>query len=431
MGGDISVESEPGRGSTFRFRVLAGVVEACSLASPEAGGAFLEGRRVLLVTRAPETGRVLAGLLRRRGAVVREAPGVGEAAEALRSPPLPDLLLVDRGAPGASGGNPAALLGEAAGGVRIPLVLLAPLTGVGDPGPLGGRCEAVLTLPLRHSQVREVLPAVLEGRPVARPPRRTGGGDAGPLPPLRILLAEDNPVNRQVCLGMLARFGARADVVADGAAALEAAARGDYDVVLMDVHMPGMDGLEAARALRRDRPRGGRPRIIAMTAGATVEDRAACERAGMEDFVAKPIRAGEFRAALERAAEAVGAGAAARSGEDALLDRGTLAGLRTLPSAEGGSLLREILDLFAGNGPRLAADLRAAAGAGDAPRLARLAHTLRGASANVGAAALARAAGAMEAAAREGDLAEARAHLPEIGSLLDRSLAALRVERER
>ncbi len=424
MGGGISVESEPGRGSTFRFHVPARRVDACALPSATARGPFLRGRRVLLVTRAPGTGRVLRDLLRARGAEVLEAPDVPAAAEGIRSGPPPDLLLLDRDAPG--GGEAESLLRGAPGGARIPLVLLAPLAGAEDPGPLGARCDAVLSVPLRHARVDEVLAAVAKGGPVPRPEAAAGRG--GPLPPLRILLAEDNPVNREVCLGMLARFGARADTVADGRGVLEALRRAEYDVVLMDVQMPGMDGLEATRLLRRGRRPGSRPRVIALTAGSTAADRAACEAAGMEDFVAKPIRAAELREALERAAAVLG-GPGGGTGEEALLDRAVLEGLRALSMKGSGDLFREILDLFARNGPRLVEDLGAAAAAGDAPLLRRLAHTLKGSAGNVGAVALARAAAAAERAAREGDLEGARARLSEVGDLLRRSLAALGGER--
>ena len=115
---------------------------------------------------------------------------------------------------------------------------------------------------------------------------------------LRVLLAEDNPVNRKVALGLLNPFGVTADVAINGQDALDAFARDPYDLVLMDLQMPVLDGLEATRRLRA---RYGRaPRIVALTANATREDRARCFEAGMDDFLGKPLRAGDLDAALHR-----------------------------------------------------------------------------------------------------------------------------------
>jgi CheY-like chemotaxis protein len=118
---------------------------------------------------------------------------------------------------------------------------------------------------------------------------------------LRILLAEDNAVNQKVALRILDKLGYRADVASNGLEALEALERQTYDVVLMDVQMPEMDGLDATRRICERWPDDSRPRIIAMTANAMIEDREACFAAGMDDYVAKPVRPDELAEALGRA----------------------------------------------------------------------------------------------------------------------------------
>ena len=120
---------------------------------------------------------------------------------------------------------------------------------------------------------------------------------------LRILLAEDNAVNQKVALRLLDQLGYRADVASNGLEALEALERQPYDVVLMDVQMPELDGLDASRRICERWPAEARPRIIAMTANAMPEDREACFAAGMDDYVAKPIRPTELAEALPHASD--------------------------------------------------------------------------------------------------------------------------------
>ena len=142
--------------------------------------------------------------------------------------------------------------------------------------------------------------AMTEGPPVARKPS-AGDFQATGLPELRIIVAEDNPVNREVVLAFLRRLGYQPDSAANGAELLEILARSSYDVVFMDVQMPEVDGLEATRRVRRDWPPAGQPRIVAMTAAAFPEDRARCLEAGMDDYVSKPVAIAELVEVLRRA----------------------------------------------------------------------------------------------------------------------------------
>src|SRR6185369_3918235 len=136
---------------------------------------------------------------------------------------------------------------------------------------------------------------------LAPAPVETAGDDGAPeTSALRILLAEDNAVNQKVALRILDSLGYRADVASDGLEALEALERQPYDVVLMDVQMPKLDGLDASRRICERWPPESRPRIIAMTANAMNEDREACFAAGMDDYLAKPVRSEELAAALGR-----------------------------------------------------------------------------------------------------------------------------------
>ena len=159
--------------------------------------------------------------------------------------------------------------------------------------------------------------------------------------PLRILLAEDNVVNQKLALRLLAQMGYRADIAANGLEAIHAVERQTYDVVLMDVQMPELDGFEASREIVRRWPRERRPRIVAMTANAMQGDRELCEAAGMDDYVAKPVRVEELVAALERSAprrETAGANRGRRRG------RSTGACIERLTATLGAEFVAELVD---------------------------------------------------------------------------------------
>src|SRR6185436_7978423 len=226
--------------------------------------------------------------------------------------------------------------------------------------------------------------------------------------PLRILVAEDNSVNQRVALLMLERLGYVADVAADGFEVLAALRRQRYDLILMDVQMPGMDGLEATRRIRTEAPRERQPRILAITANALREHREACFAAGMDDFLSKPILLPDLRAALLRTAgegDRPPAGEAA-DGEAATpaLDPARLGELRQLEAMTGQSLVRGLLDKFLKEAPRDVERLREALGRVDAPAFAFVAHSLKGSSAQIGAPRLAALSAELERRGRSADL---------------------------
>ena len=172
--------------------------------------------------------------------------------------------------------------------------------------------DAYLSKPVSPSALYDAIASALaeSGRAQVAPRRTTErsaiDADLGRRLPMRILLAEDNPVNRKLALRLLERMGYAADVAGNGLEAIEALETKPYDLVLMDVQMPELDGLEATRRIRAKWPGAG-PRIVAMTANALSEDREACFAAGMDDYLSKPIRVEELAAALERSGDAVAA----------------------------------------------------------------------------------------------------------------------------
>jgi CheY-like chemotaxis protein/HPt (histidine-containing phosphotransfer) domain-containing protein len=277
----------------------------------------------------------------------------------------------------------------------------------------------------------------LRCRPVEKVPTRPAAelGDRANAPlaerlPLHILLAEDNSVNQRVGLLMLERLGYLADVAGNGLEVLEALRRQPYDLVLMDVQMPSMDGLEATRRIRAEFPPERQPRIVAMTANVLGEQRRACLAAGMDDFVQKPVGLPDLRAALARrgsgelpppprAEPAAAEGAGVLPDGLPPFDPTYLANLHRLGDLTGQPLVREIVETFLAETPRRLERLREALLRADAKDLNFLAHSLKGSSNQIGAVRIATLSAQLEQkslAAGTGDLAGLLAELEqEIG----------------
>jgi CheY-like chemotaxis protein/HPt (histidine-containing phosphotransfer) domain-containing protein len=225
-----------------------------------------------------------------------------------------------------------------------------------------------------------------------------------------VLVAEDNPVNQKVAVRTLEHLGCRADVVGDGAEAVEASLSGRYALVLMDCQMPVVDGYEATRAIRHREPAGRRTPIVAMTASAMEGDRERCLAVGMDDYVAKPFRQSELEVVLERWAGR--ATVATREPEHprdtGMLDPVVVGQLLELDEAAGGGVLGELVELFVEDTPQRVRAIATAATTGDAEALRKAAHALKGSAGNVGAVDLAGVCARIEAFARDGQLSSAR-----------------------
>jgi len=268
---------------------------------------------------------------------------------------------------------------------------------------------AYLTKPVKPSQLYDVLVGMFAGQPmrVEEPAARPRfDPQMGRDHPLRILLAEDNVVNQKVALRILERLGYRADVAANGLEVLEALERQSYDVVLMDVQMPEMDGEEATRRLRGQWPEERQPRIIAMTAHAMAGDRERYLAAGMDDYVSKPVRVEELVEALgkcfsnRRISESAKRFTAAEVSTAEAIDPEVMEEFRAMM----GEAASELIGLFLEDTPNLLADLRGAVAQKDAERLQRAAHTLKSSSASFGAMGLSALCRELEVMGRAGTL---------------------------
>jgi signal transduction histidine kinase/CheY-like chemotaxis protein len=301
MGGTMWVESAGlGHGSTFHFTIRCERADLPQGTRRNFIGAqpALQGKRILVVDDNATNRKILALQAAKWGMAVEDTEVPEQALQILMRSSF-DLAVLDMHMPGMDGPTLAARIREA--GHTLPLVLFSSIgrTEVGD-----GLFAARLAKPLRQSQLFDTLVTLLvhEAAPrhAAAPAKSRIDADLASRHALRILLAEDNVVNQKLALRLLQQMGYRADLASNGLEAIECVARQTYDVVLMDVQMPEMDGLEASRRITTRWPAGQRPRIVAMTANAMQGDREMCLAAGMDDYLSKPIRLDELVDALVR-----------------------------------------------------------------------------------------------------------------------------------
>jgi GAF domain-containing protein/DNA-binding response OmpR family regulator len=307
MGGRMWADSAgPGHGSTFFFTVRAPLAELPPARNRDFVGVQpeLSGRRALVVDDNATNRRVLSLQMAKWGMEARECESPAEALRALETGEAYDLAILDMHMPGMDGIELARAVRQQR--PALPLVLFSSL-GRRETGDSEGLFNAYLAKPVRQSQLFDTLVSLLADNATPRATLRATSSDTarpkidpdmGVRHPLRILVAEDNVVNQKLALRILQQMGYRADLAANGIEAIESVERQTYDVVLMDVQMPEMDGLEASRRITAKWPAVARPRIVAMTANAMQGDREMCLAAGMDDYITKPIRVDQLVEAL-------------------------------------------------------------------------------------------------------------------------------------
>ncbi|MGH8517675.1 MAG: response regulator, partial [Panacagrimonas sp.] len=292
-GGRIEVESKVDSGSIFRVVIPGRAGQLPPLPPPEA----LPAKRVLLVD---DNAAQLDALTRALGIWQMQVTPLQDPDTALavvEQGQVFDVAVIDQRMPTMAGEELARRLRAMR---EIPVVLLLPLA---SERPSGVALAASLTKPVRQARLQAALMQALQPRATAVPSAPAAVRDSAGPTPLSVLLAEDNPTNQKLAGLLLRKLGyGSVDMVADGAQALEAVTRQRYDVVLMDVEMPGLDGLEATRRIRAELPVARQPMIVAMTANVLPEDRERCRQAGMDDYVTKPIEPTLLDAALKRVA---------------------------------------------------------------------------------------------------------------------------------
>jgi len=403
MGGQMWVTSDVGVGSTFNFTIQVQI--ASSPPTPVSTSPISLTDRRLLIVDDNGTNREILLLQAQSWGMVAEAVASGaEALERLNITPF-DLAILDMQMPEMDGLRLAQLIRQSPRTSALPLVMLTSIGQVSEAlAAKNVNFAAVLGKPARQSQLQDALHNALSRQPI-----KVHDAGHGQIPldnamaqrsPLRILVAEDNLVNQQLMLLWLEKLGYRADMVGNGVEVLEAIVRQQYDVVLMDVHMPEMDGLSATRAIHQRWGDAARPRIVAVTANAVEGDREACLAVGMDDYISKPIHVEQLVAVLERTASGLmphsdqdsapsPPNGAAMPSNAALLDQAVLQRLVAPMGADGMAILHQLIDIYRQESPSLVQAISRALAQKDINQLAQSAHTLKSSSAALGAIALA------------------------------------------
>ena len=396
MGGAIGVESQAGSGSCFWISIPFDPVVGERGARPD-----LKDRRVLVVDDNPVNRDVLERQLRGFGvqvtSVADAASALTELARATGGTPF-ELAMIDARMPDVSGLELVGMIRAAPSLARTRLILTS---FQGLAGNLGaGVVDAVMHKPLRQQAILNTLGQVLgvdgfQPQPLL-PAESEESEPPSSMVRLRILVAEDNPVNQQVALGLLRKLGHSVDVASDGAEAVEAVRSRPYDLVLMDVQMPEMDGLEATSAIRALGTKAAGIPIIAMTANAMRGDEAMCLAAGMDGYISKPIDRRKLVDVVTRYGEALASASDASPEPPEPEAEVNFAVLDTLAEDLDVETVVTVLSTFHQDALSRIADARNALAAGDLDRVRREGHAVKGAAASLGLTAIRTAAYAVE-----------------------------------
>jgi PAS domain S-box-containing protein len=433
MGGRIWVESRAGQGSTFHF-TAAFEVQNPAVLQPDSLGRQLTDLPVLIVDDNETNRRILEEVLTNWHMRPVAADGSAAALAALEkavaeSHPF-KVILLDAHMPGMEGFGLAERIKQNPQCRGIKLIML---TSAGQPEDVS-RCQtlgiaAYLTKPVKQSELFDVIVSVLSPREQQPSVRSRSRRTSRSTRRLKVLLAEDNAINQMLATRILENLGHRATVVSNGREALSAARAGRFDLVVMDVQMPDMDGFEATAAIRKlEKTTGKHLPIIAMTAHAMKGDRERCLAAGMDAYVSKPIRVGDLEKAITQtiAAKEPSRAGTASAAEECIIDEAAI-----LSGMDGNrKLLRDVTRIFVADYPKQLTEIKVAIQMGDAERLRRAAHTLKGSVGNFAAKRAFEAASQLELLGKKGNVHAAQgacAALEGELSLLSRELKKLTV----
>ena len=438
----FEVSSTPEQpGSVFYFTLIAPQAPQVPLVKSLRHRVELQGKRLLVVDDNATNRKILTLATQGWQMETLAVPDGPTALEVVPKQSPFDLAILDMQMPEMDGLTLARQLQQLEVMKDVPLILL---TSMGSElQEVEIPLAAVLNKPIKQSQLYDILLGVLSGEPVEREYEKTPklDGHLADRFPLKILVAEDNAVNQKVATQTLARMGYRADVVGNGVEVLDALTRQHYDVVLMDVQMPVMDGLESSRRICQKWAKSRRPYLIAVTANAMQGDREDCIAAGMDDYISKPIRVNELIQALSRCpvtgtvslkalaadpepSERREAAEAPPEASLPVLNEKTLDDLREIEALE------ELVDLYLQETPQLLDGVETAIADQDPQQLRESAHSLKSTSAALGANPLSELSRELEEKGKAGDLTGVNELWERLVQQYDRTVDALQAAKE-
>jgi PAS domain S-box-containing protein len=397
MGGNIWVESKDGEGSTFQ---VALPLQPAPGPKPLEPNPILQGKTIIIAAAHPGVRAMIDTLVTSWGMITVAAANGAEVMSKLRAGLNFHGAVIDETLPDTTAKDLVQEIRRQRGAAGTPCILLCSLqqqAAYGQNLPPG--FVAALAKPAHFQQLHGILATALKGGKVTNKLlRSTGRIDSGfgQRRPLRILLAEDNVINQKVATRILSQMGYRPDVVHNGLEAVEALDRAKYDVVLMDIQMPEMDGLEATRAIRKRYTGARRPWIIAMTANAMDSDRKNCFEAGMDGYLSKPVRIEALEAELTRSSENIGQA----------VDFSVLAKFGEM-TGSGSDAVRELVEIFSEETPQTLQQIRSDIERKQAQGISILAMQLGRACQNFGAERMQTLCSSLQAAGKGNDLAAA------------------------
>ena len=452
MGGSMWAESEEGKGSVFHFTIRAEAVADSEFDFLHEIQPQLRMKCLLVVEDNDINRSILVDQALAWGMQPRATASAQEALDWIHNGEPFDLAIVDRRMPDMDGVALSSAIREQRNAKDLPIVMLTSL-GEQESGLSELDFDAFLSKPIKPSQLFDVLVNISTGKPITPRARDqatpTFDANMGRDFPLRILLAEDNANNQKLALLVLTRLGYRADLAGNGIEVLDALQRPAYDVVLMDVQMPEMDGLEATRRIRERWSDDRKPWIVAMTANAMQGDREMCLEAGMNDYVTKPIRIEQVVTSLKQSwrslsretlGDAEGSASTAPpeapdrleqpapeldgKNNSSVLDPSAISRLEQLAGDDHGFLI-EFIDTFLDSAPKMLGEMKQSLDDGDAERFRRAAHTFKSNSAALGAARLSELCKELEHLGKNGELGDAPGKVTQVQRELEPVKSAL------
>ncbi len=395
---------------------------------PLYGQSLLEGKSVLIVDDNETNRKILLIQTRAWGMQPRDTEFPGEALSWVKNGEPFDLAVLDMQMPEMDGlmlANEIRLYRDAR---ELPMVMLTSM-GKKEKGTRDDLFAAFLTKPIKPTVLYNIFVAVFGQQPhapaqISKDKDSEFDQDLAKRVPLRILVAEDNQVNQKLAQKILQKMGYRSDLAGNGLEAVESVDRQQYDVVLMDLHMPEMDGIEATRRIVQKYRKEERPRIIAVTADAMQGDRELCIAAGMDDYISKPIQIAELQKALENSGKLIIEEKPAEQGEGSV-DQKILQELKALADDGEPGFLKDLIDSYVATTEPLITRIRSAVAQGDPDRLRRAAHTLKGSSRSMGVVKVGEICLKLETIGRNGTVEGAEGLLDQLGKEFDRAREVL------